>query len=117
MPLRPIVRSLVVPILGLSVSGFGKRPDLAESEGEPAPPAAKVVNINQTGALELRRLPGIGIDLANRIVKHRREHGAFRRPEDLMQIKGIGEKFFRALRPYVAVTGPTTLAEKVRSRA
>jgi len=113
MTLRPIVRCLVVPILGLSLTPAATHP----TEGAPAEPAAKVVNINQATTFSLLWLPGVGELLAERIVNHRSQHGAFRRPEDLMQIKGIGERFFAGLRPYVAVIGPTTLTEKVRVRA
>ena len=112
MALRPIVRALVVPDLGLSLSGIAAHPAVAEGE---TPGTHKVVNINQASAEELARLPRVGAKLAQRIVQHRTDHGAFRRPEDLMQVKGVGEKFFATLKPYVAVSGPTTLAEKVSS--
>lgn len=114
MPFRPIVRALVVPVLGLSLSGIAAHPALAEGE---AAPARKVVNINQASAEELQRLPRVGPKLAERIVLHRKDHGAFKRPEDLMQVKGVGEKYFATLKPYVAVSGPTTLAEKVSSKS
>lgn len=114
MTLRPIVRALVVPVLGLSLSGIASHPALAEGEGAPA--AHKVVNINQASAEEIARLPRVGPKLAGRIVEHRSQHGAFKRPEDLMQVKGVGEKFFTTLKPYVAVSGATTLAEKVSSK-
>jgi competence protein ComEA len=112
MTLRPIVRALVVPVLGLSLSGLAAHPAVAE--GEAAAPH-KVVNVNEASAQEIARLPRVGAKLADRIVAHRKEHGAFRRAEDLMQVKGVGEKFFATLKPYVAVSGPTTLAEKVSS--
>jgi competence protein ComEA len=112
MALRPIARSLIVPVLGLSLSGLASHPAVAEGEGA-AP--HKVVNINDASAEELARLPRVGAKLAGRIVQHRKEHGPFHRPEDLMQVKGVGEKFFTTLKPYVAVSGPTTLAEKVSS--
>jgi len=115
MALRPIVRALVVPVLGLSLSGIAAHPALAEGEGG-APAAHKVVNINQASADELARLPRVGSKLAGRIVEHRSQHGAFKRPEDLMQVKGVGEKFFTTLKPYLTVSGPTTLAEKVSSK-
>jgi competence protein ComEA len=114
MTLRPIVRALVVPVLGLSLSGIASHPTLAEGDGA-APAAHKVVNINQASAEEIARLPRVGPKLAGRIVEHRSQHGAFKRPEDLMQVKGVGEKFFTTLKPYVAVSGATTLAEKVSS--
>ena len=113
MALRPIIRALVVPVLGLSLSGIASHPALAEGE---AAAAHKVVNINQASADELARLPRVGSKLAGRIVEHRGQHGAFKRPEDLMQVKGVGEKFFTTLKPYLAVSGPTTLAEKVSSK-
>ena len=48
-------------------------------------------------------VPGIGEVTAARIVQWRDEHGPFRRAEDLMKVKGIGEKSFDKLRPYVKV--------------
>jgi hypothetical protein len=32
-----------------------------------------------------------------------------------MEVKGIGEKLFLVLKPYVTVSGPTTVTEKIRS--
>jgi competence protein ComEA len=113
MALRPIVRALVVPVLGLSLSGLAAHPAVAE--GGP-PVSQKLVNINQATSSELMRLPRVGAKLADRIVSHRKEHGPFRRIEDLMEVKGVGEKFFSALKPYLTVSGPTTLAEKVTSK-
>lgn len=115
MALRPIVRALVVPVLGLSLSGIAAHPVLAEGDA-PAPAPQKVVNVNQASAEEIARLPRVGAKLAGRIVEHRTQHGAFKRPEDLMQVKGVGEKLFATLKPYVAVSGPTTLVEKVSSK-
>ena len=57
-----------------------------------AQPDASKIDINTAGVEELQGLPGIGPSLARRIVEHRREHGPFARPEDLLEVKGIGEK-------------------------
>ncbi len=48
-------------------------------------------------------------------MEYRKEHGSFGRPEQLMEVKGIGEKLFLVLKPYVTVSGPTTVTEKIRS--
>lgn len=72
------------------------------------------VNVNQAGAEELALLPRIGPSTAQRIVEFREENGPFRAVEDLMLVRGIGEKTFDLLSPYVALEGETTLAEKVR---
>jgi competence protein ComEA len=113
MVLRPIVRALVVPVLGLSLSGLASHPAVAE--GDASPLTHKTVNINEATSQELARLPRVGAKLADRIVAHRKEHGPFRRAEDLMEVKGVGEKFFTTLKPYLATAGPTTLTEKVSS--
>src|SRR5262245_33226533 len=81
--------------------------------GDAAAPSHKV-NINTATAAELAYLPRLGPKVAERIVEHRKEK-PFARPEDLMEVKGIGEKLFVTLKPYVAVSGPTTLTAKIRS--
>ena len=53
-------------------------------------------------------LPRIGSKVADLIVERRKEK-PFARPEELMEVKGIGEKLFLTLKPYVSITGPTTL--------
>ena len=110
MTLRPIVRALVVPVLGLSLSSIAAHPAVAEGD------AQKTVNINQASPAELAKLPRVGAKLAERIAAHRKEHGPFKRVEDLMEVKGVGEKMFTTLKPYLTVSGATTLAEKVSSR-
>jgi competence protein ComEA len=78
--------------------------------------AGKKVNINQASAKELVNLPRIGDKVADRIVEYRKAHGSFSKVEDLMEVKGIGEKLFTQLKPYLAISGPTTLSEKVSSK-
>ena len=77
-------------------------------------PSGKV-NINQASAAQIAFLPRIGEKVAVRVVDYRKSHGPFARAEDLMEVKGIGEKLFLTLKPYVAVSGPTTLAAKVHA--
>ncbi len=78
---------------------------LTTSELARAPHAqnAPLVNINTATRTELERLPGIGAGLAARIVEHRERHGAFRRVEHLIIVRGISERRFVALRAYVTV--------------
>src|SRR6516165_7221870 len=87
---------------------------LAFADGGDSAAAGKKDNINTATAAELAYLPRLGPKVAARIVEHRKEK-PFARPEDLMEVKGIGEKLFATLKPYVAVSGPTTLSAKVRS--
>ena len=84
------------------------------ADNSSAPAAAGKVNINQASATQIALLPRIGEKVAGRVLDYRKSHGPFARPEDLMEVKGIGEKMLLTLKPYVAVSGPTTLAAKVR---
>ena len=73
------------------------------------------VNINTASVQELQLLPRVGPSLAQRIVDFRSANGAFKSAAELARVKGIGEKSFARLAPYVSVSGPTTLKEKVKS--
>ncbi len=50
------------------------------------------VNLNTASKSELITLPGIGPALAERIVAYRDEFGPFTEIDELMNVKGIGEK-------------------------
>ncbi|MET0649974.1 MAG: helix-hairpin-helix domain-containing protein [Pyrinomonadaceae bacterium] len=65
------------------------------------------VAINEASREELERLPGIGPALAARIVEHRERHGRFRRAEHLLLVRGISERRFLQLRPYVTAESQT----------
>ncbi len=98
---RRIARLLSAAIL---VTGLGVA---AAAEGK--------VNINAAGVEQLALLPRVGPAVAQRIVDFREENGDFKAVEDLMLVRGIGEKTFERLASYVSLEGETTLSEKVRS--
>jgi len=60
-----------------------------------------LVDVNQATWPELAQLPGIGENLARRIVESRRRQGPYRSVEDLERVRGIGSKTVRRLRPYL----------------
>ncbi|MGH9766693.1 MAG: ComEA family DNA-binding protein [Blastocatellia bacterium] len=55
------------------------------------------VNINIASIEDLERLPGIGPALASRIVEHRRKHGLFKRPQDIVIVRGMSAKLYRRI--------------------
>ncbi len=64
-------------------------------------PPSQPVNINQASLEQLQQLPGIGPAMAARIVAYRETQGRFRSPQDLKQVKGIGDKKLAKLLPHV----------------
>jgi competence protein ComEA len=68
----------------------------------PAPVAP--VNLNSATQSQLESVPGIGPKAAERILEYRQKNGSFKKIEDLMNVKGIGEKSFLKLKPLLLVT-------------
>ncbi len=63
------------------------------------------ININTATASELEGLPRIGPKVAERIVEFRAQNGSFKRIEDIMKVRGIGEKIFEEIKALITV-GP-----------
>jgi competence protein ComEA len=98
------------------VTALAATSSAAAADTIPAADGGQKVNINQASAAQLAMLPRVGAKAAERIVEYRKAHGPFSQPEQLMEVKGFGEKRFTELKPYVTVSGATTLASKVSSR-
>lgn len=62
-----------------------------------------LVNINSLDTEELSRLSGIGKVLAREIVQYHKIHGPFTLKEDLMRVKGIGEKKFEKIKDLIVL--------------
>ena len=61
------------------------------------------MNLNTATAADLEGLPGIGAKTAARIVEYRQKNGPFKKVEELMNVRGVGEKNFLKLKPQLAV--------------
>jgi competence protein ComEA len=76
----------------------------ASSVQNPAPAAEKAaLNLNVATLDQLETLPGVGRKVAERILEYRDKSGGFKKVEELMNVKGIGEKSFLKLKPLVTV--------------
>lgn len=73
----------------------------------PVQAASKVtdqkININTASAGELQQLPRIGEKVAQRIIDFREQHGNFQKIEEIMKVKGIGERMFANLKELITV--------------
>jgi competence protein ComEA len=102
----------------LAIVAFAALPAAAQQKpaAAKAAPAAKTsaarasaapgapVNLNTATQAQLETLPGVGAKAAQRILEYRQKNGSFKKIEDLMNVKGIGEKSFLKLKPMLTLT-------------
>ena len=105
---------MVRSILSLAAAAFlatalphpvqAQTPSAASSRAA-KPAVTGTVNINTASAAELEALPGIGAKTAARIVEYRQKNGPFKKIEELMNVRGVGEKNFLKLKSQITVAG------------
>ena len=101
--IRPLLAGLVLALIVAVAGGApatGASPSKTGDESNTPP-----IDLNSATAEELKSVPGIGEVMAQRIVDFREQHGPFSRVDDLLKVKGIGEKSLEKLRRYFKVSG------------
>ena len=98
---RILVAALVI-MLGVAAQTQGAQ----DTPRSATAAAITPLNLNSASVAQLEALPGIGRATAERIVEYRQKNGAFKKAEDLMNVRGIGEKSFLKMKPLITVTAP-----------
>ena len=104
MRLATVLPSVLAVVLVAGTAYAAQAP--APSPAAKAAASAVVLNINTATAAQLEQLPGIGPRTAALIVEYRQKHGPFKKTEELMNVKGLGEKSFLRLKDRVTVAAP-----------
>jgi competence protein ComEA len=75
---------------------------------------AEIVNINKADAATFQHyLKGIGEKKAKSIIQYRTEHKVFKRVDEIMEVRGIGEKIFNKIKENLSLTkGAISLSKK-----
>lgn len=104
------MRRVMCTLASLVIFGLLAGASVAAAERQDKPVKAKAaagpsapVNLNTATQAQLESLPGIGAATAKRIVEYRQKSGGFKKIEELMNVKGIGEKSFLKLKPHITV--------------
>jgi competence protein ComEA len=104
------VFTAVLMALALTVTAGNARAQEKESVSPQKAPAnmGAPVNLNSATSAQLEALPGIGAKTAERIIDYRQKNGGFKKIEDLMNVRGVGEKNFLKLKPLITVAAART---------
>ncbi len=99
---------LLASVLLLVVAGHsvGAWAEVTESQAPGSQPSAderSTIDLNSADRIALETLPGVGPRTAEVIVEYRTEAGGFKKVEELMNVRGIGEATFLRIRELVRV--------------
>jgi comEA protein len=92
-------------VIALAVS-LSLLPLIAQQTG--AKGGEQKININTASLNELQKLPRVGPQVAQRIIDYRKEHGNFKKIEEIMKVRGIGERTFNQLKDLITVGAEST---------
>lgn len=99
------IKSRLLPLITLAILSCGGliTPLTVHAQEPPTAVQQALVNINTATVSELSTLKGIGPIKAEAIVRFREEHGSFSSIDDIMAVRGIGEKTVAKNRTLVSV--------------
>lgn len=92
-------RTALILLLSLTITACSTR--VVYEPQRIAASSPNAININTATVDELEKLPYIGRKTAEAIVDHRERHGAFRRVEHLMLIRGLSETRFAEIQSLI----------------
>jgi competence protein ComEA len=112
------IAALAVMLASAPSTAFAQQPAAAKAGARSStkPSSGAIVNVNTASATELQTLPGVGAKTAGLIVEYRQKNGPFKKVEELMNVRGIGEKNFLKLKPQISIAGTPAKGDHDQAR-
>ena len=88
----------ILVLFAVSASAVEKKSQASDSNRN-----SWLININTANVDQLVKLPRIGEKKARAIIEYREKNGKFKRIQDIMKVKGIGEKTFKNFEKMITV--------------
>lgn len=101
--IHPFRKASLLPVLLLLLSSSSAAASLS---------LTGKLNINNAKVEELLLLPYVGEVRSKSIYSHRESRGAFKKLTSLLDVKGVGEKTYKRILPYIKLNGHSDLAIK-----
>ena len=101
IPMRKNLTWALILCLGISLAMVP--PTAMAQKNSTQLSTSEKVNLNTATVDELQTIPGIGPAMAKRVVEYRTKAGKFTKIEDILNVKGIGEKLFQKMKDRLTV--------------
>ena len=105
-PALMVIAALVVMSSSLAAQSASPKPQGGRATKPPVTAtvvSTEVVNLNSATAAQIASLPGIGPKTAELVVQYRTKNGPFKKIEEVMNVRGIGEKSFLKIKDQLTV--------------
>lgn len=98
-----LVSALVFAVAGSAGNGWAGPEETQAVTAQPSGTERPVIDLNTADSAALESLPGVGPRTAELIIEYRTDSGGFKKVEELMNVRGIGEATFLRIRELVRV--------------
>jgi len=107
-----MTRIMMAAIAAIALSASTASAQARPGASQPVATAAAPVNLNTATAEQLATIPGVGEKTAERIIEYRQKNGSFKKIEELMNVRGVGEKSFLKMKPLITVATSKASAQE-----
>lgn len=97
------VKGAATPSKPTNTNQSAPPPKVEQQSPAPSVKVSGKININTASASELESLPSIGPKLAERIIEYRTANGSFKVIEEIINVKGIGDKTFEKFKDQITI--------------